>query len=130
MTYNNFFLVLNFFFLIFFFLFFYIGEEQVVHTNQIEGGWKHAKQHFRKISGTTLPHFEGHLAEIMWRNYVSTFDKNIFQAFFSLLKSVYDLRGKPQYTYQSPMFPTWSQTSADDDLERSFMIPDANAQNG
>ena len=37
-------------------------EEVEVHTNRIEGAWKHAKDHFRKISGTKITQFEGHLA--------------------------------------------------------------------
>ena len=29
-------------------------EKVAVHTNRIEGAWKHAKDHFRKIQGTKL----------------------------------------------------------------------------
>jgi transposase-like protein len=38
------------------------GEEVQVHTNRIEGAWKHAKDHFRRMSGTKLSQFEGHCA--------------------------------------------------------------------
>ncbi len=37
----------------------------LVHMNQIEGAWKHAKQHFRKINGSTsITNCEAHLSEI------------------------------------------------------------------
>ena len=45
-------------------------EEVVVHTNRIEGAWKHAKEHFKKMSGTQSSQFDGHLAEVMWRSEV------------------------------------------------------------
>ena len=39
-----------------------MNEEVIsVNTNRIEGAWKHAKSHFRKINGTSLPNFEAHL---------------------------------------------------------------------
>lgn len=41
------------------------NERVVCHTNRIEGAWKHAKDYFRKMSGTQISQFEGHLAEIM-----------------------------------------------------------------
>jgi len=40
------------------------GDFVEVHTNRIEGALRHAKTHFRKISGTKLTQFEGHLAEV------------------------------------------------------------------
>ena len=45
------------------------GEIQEVHTNRIEGAWKHAKEHFKRINGTTISNFEGHLMEVMFRNW-------------------------------------------------------------
>lgn len=66
----------------------------------------------------------------MWRNYVSVHDVNIFAEFFNMLKNVYKLIQKPQYTYETPMFPTWSQTGSDDILEKSYMVPDMEALNG
>lgn len=44
------------------------GEGEVVYTNQIEGSWKHAKDYCRRMSGTKVNQFEGHLAVIMWRS--------------------------------------------------------------
>ena len=43
-------------------------EEITVHTNMIEGAWKHGKEHFRRMSGTKSSQFESHIAEVMWRN--------------------------------------------------------------
>jgi len=40
------------------------GEIVKVHTNRIEGAWKHAKDHFRRMSGTTATQWEGHMAEV------------------------------------------------------------------
>ena len=80
-------------------------EKVVVHTNQLEGAWKHVKQHFRKMSGTQRSQFEGHLAEIMWRSWSNG---AIYENFFQLLRSVYTLEGPPEYTYSTPLFDTWS----------------------
>lgn len=33
-------------------------ETREVHTNQIEGAWAHAKNHFRKIYGTNSKNFQ------------------------------------------------------------------------
>jgi hypothetical protein len=76
----------------------------------------HAKDHFRRLVGTKLAQFEGHLAEIMWR---ATERGNIYEEFFRLLKSVYPLDGPAQYTYPTPLFNTWegipeSQSKLDD----------------
>jgi hypothetical protein len=58
--------------------------------NRIEGAWKHAKDHFRRMSGTKISQFEGHLGEIMWR---SEAKNNIFY----LMKSVCTLDGPADY---------------------------------
>ncbi len=81
------------------------GEEIEVHTNTIEGCWKHNKQHFRHINGTSLGNFEAHLAEIMWRNWNKT---HIYAAFFNLLKTDYTLEGPPQLDFVTPLFLSWS----------------------
>ena len=75
------------------------------HTNRIEGAWKHAKDHFRKMSRTKITQFEGHLAEIIWRADVKL---DIYEGFFRLLRSVYTLNGPPEYKYPTPLFSTWS----------------------
>jgi transposase-like protein len=40
------------------------GEIKVVHTNRIEGAWKHAKVYFRKMSGTKASQWEGHMVGV------------------------------------------------------------------
>ena len=59
------------------------GEIVEIHTNRIEGAWKHAKDHFKRMSGTKLGQFEGHMAEIMWRAEVKS---NRYEGFFSFIK--------------------------------------------
>ena len=79
-------------------------ETVVCHTNEIEGAWKHAKNHFRKMSGTELSQFEGHLAEVMWR---SETKGRAYTAFFELLQSVYTLEAAAEYNYTTPLFDSW-----------------------
>ena len=59
------------------------------NTNRIEGAWKHAKSHFRKINGTSLANFEVHLAEIIWRNCMCGVRSNAISATFDLIKHYY-----------------------------------------
>ena len=80
-------------------------EEVEFHTNRIEGAWKHAKDHFRKMSRTKISQFEGHLAEIMWRADVKL---DLYEGFFRHLRSVNHLNGRPEYHYRTPLFSTWS----------------------
>lgn len=40
-------------------------KEVEIHTNRIEGAWKHAKDHFRRMTGTNISQFEGDICEIM-----------------------------------------------------------------
>ena len=54
----------------------------------------HAEDHFRQIVGTQ---FEGHLAEIMWRNGPQGAYK-----FFDLVKEVYPLQRPAVYKYTTP----------------------------
>lgn len=80
-----------------------------VHTNRIEGAWKHAKDHFKRMSGTKYTQFEGHMAEVMWRAVVKG---NIYQSFFDLLRSVYTLNCDPEYEYTTPLFDTLGDSAA------------------
>ena len=43
------------------------NEIITVHTNRIEGAWKHAKEYFRRMNRTKITQFEYHLCELMWR---------------------------------------------------------------
>lgn len=54
-------------------------EEVGIHTNRIEGAWKHAKDHFCRMSGTNISQFEGHLCEIIWRAEAKS---NIYESYF------------------------------------------------
>ena len=81
------------------------GDKVEVHTNRIEGAWKHAKQHFRKINGTSLSNFEAHLAEIVWRNFNAG---SIYPSFFQLIQRYYNLQGPPNLHFPKPLFSTWS----------------------
>ncbi len=87
------------------------GEEVQVHTNRIEGCWKHAKQHFRKINGTSLANFEAHLAEIIWRNWHR---ENLYESFFELVKRYYDLEDEPRLNFGTPLFTYWSTVVQED----------------
>eukprot|EP00057_Strongylocentrotus_purpuratus_P022140 XP_011676614.1 PREDICTED: uncharacterized protein LOC105444288 [Strongylocentrotus purpuratus] len=92
------------------------GERVEVCTNGIEGAWKHAKDHFRKINGTKISNFEAHLAEVIWRNHVR--GQNIFLAFFDLLRQCYPLTGPPELETNVPLFRTWTKCNADTSLQR------------
>jgi len=39
------------------------GETVTMHTNRIEGAWKHAKDYFHQMNRTKVTQFEGHLCE-------------------------------------------------------------------
>ena len=66
-----------------------------MHTNMIEGAWKHAKEHFRRMSGTKFSQFEGLLAEVMWRNRAKG---KMYHRFFSHVKTIYNLAGPPVFS--------------------------------
>ena len=54
----------------------------MVHTNRIEGSWKHAKDHFRKMSGTSRSQFESHVAEVLWPNHSARRPGTLYEHFF------------------------------------------------
>ena len=86
------------------------NQEVAVHTNRIEGAWKHAKDHFKRMAGTKGPQFESHLAEVMWRLEVK--DK-IYPEFFKLVREVYNLEGPQIFTRKYPLFDSWSGAPSD-----------------
>ena len=96
------------------------GETVDCHTNRIEGAWKLCKDHFRRINGSNTKLFEQHIAEIVWRNH--THRENLYESFFSLLKSVYSLSEPPKYTYRKPVFDTWTPPSERDEREHHITI--------
>ena len=88
-------------------------EEVEIHTNHIEGAWKHAKEHFRRMSGTKISQFEGHLCEIMWRTEAKS---NVYERFFGYMNTIYNLNGPPAYTYPTPIYLTWSGLDSNSQL--------------
>ena len=94
------------------------GESVTVHTNTIEGSWKHAKAHFRRINGTKVEQFEGHLCEIMWRWWHKG---SKVTGILNLIQEFYPLDRMPTMTATHPVFRTWfqqQQASADDSISR------------
>ena len=81
------------------------NETVFCHNNTIEGAWKHAKDHFRKMAETQFSQFEGHMAEIMWR---SEAKGNLYNSFFNLLRSVYTLQHLAEFHYTTPLFDSWN----------------------
>lgn len=84
------------------------GEEVICHINSVEGAWAHAKKHFRTINGCSLSTFEGHLAEVMWRNHVSTKNGNEYEDFFALLKQYYPLNEACKLANCANLYDTWN----------------------
>ena len=64
-----------------------MNERVVCHTNEFEGAWKHAKEHFKRMSGTQLTQFVGHLAEVMWRSGVNGICMKRILTFYDLSHS-------------------------------------------
>ena len=82
------------------------GEVRTVHTNTIEGAWKHAKDHFRAINGTQVSNFERHLTEIMFRNWSR--EKEV-PTFFKLIKEVFTLSQPLSLNDHGSLFPSWQR---------------------
>ena len=77
------------------------GGIVTVHTNMIEGAWKHAMDYFRRMSGTKVKQFEGHLAEIMWRSQVRG---NIYAIFFQSPRKCVQFAGTTNiHLYNAPV---------------------------
>ena len=90
------------------------GEVLTVHTNRIEGAWKHAKDYFKRMNGSNMKNFESHLANIVMKNHNT--GRNRYVGFFDILQSIYNLQGPAVYTYSHPVFDTWSPVDASDSL--------------
>lgn len=99
-------------------------ERKEVHTNRIEGSWKHAKDYFRKMSGTSKKHFEGHLSEVIWRNHSSKKPGNIYEHFFDMLRELYTLDEAAEYAYTTPLFSTWDFTESNNETDAITVIPE------
>ena len=80
------------------------GKLVYCNTNRIEGAWEISKDHFRRINGTNTKLFEQHLCAVIWRNHCHK--DNLYDQFFTLLKSVYTLESELHYKHPVPLFPT------------------------
>jgi hypothetical protein len=80
------------------------GERHRWHTNRIEGAWKHAKQYFRIMNGTSVGNFEAHLCEIMFRNRERT---NSLVATLQLICKHYPLITPPMTSGDTRVFKSW-----------------------
>ena len=100
------------------------GENVTIHTNRIEGAWKHAKDYFRHMNGTKVTQFEGHLCEIMWR----WWDRRPKpEAILKLITEYYPLTGPPIFTAGYPVFSSWTggaTVSPDDTMSRYMSSAD------
>lgn len=95
----------------------HVGTHEIikVHTNQIEGGWKHAKDHFKRINGTTIANFESHLALVTFRNHHAK--TNRFSSFFNKVVRYFPLDKPPHFKHTEPLFDTW-QDAQDSSIHR------------
>jgi len=94
------------------------GDLLTIHTNRIEGAWKHTKDYFRCMNGTKVTQFESHICELMWRWWDRT---PRAEAILRLIKEFYPLNGPPVFTAGYPVFATWSRQSRksiDDSMSR------------
>jgi transposase-like protein len=87
------------------------GASERVHTNRIEGAWKHAKAYFREMNGSSVSTFESHLCDIMFRNRVG---EKAITATLDLIVKHYPCTQPPQVVVQSPIFSCWSGGAHDD----------------
>jgi len=70
-----------------------------------------SKKHFRSINGCSLSTFEGHLAEMMWRNHDSCNSANEYEELFALLKQYYPLDESCKLGNCANLFETWNADS-------------------
>ncbi|GFR74630.1 mitotic-spindle organizing protein 2A [Elysia marginata] len=92
---------------------------QTVRNSRV---WAHTKAHFCKFAESTkLFSFESLVCEIIWRSWKRG---DLFTNYLSDLKSIYTLRGPPQFTSNArPIFDTWvsSEEYASCNFNFSFM---------
>ena len=77
-------------------------KEVEIHNNRIEGAWKHAKEHFRRVSGTKISQFEGHSCEIMWRAEAKS---NVYERFFRVPEQHLQSEWPTSIHLSNPHFP-------------------------
>lgn len=89
-----------------------------MHANRIVGAWKHAKDHFRHMNGTSIANCQSHLCEIMFRN---CHNGQSPQETIKMIKEVYSIVEPCSFTCVRSLFNTWflSQAyGADDSISR------------
>ena len=57
---------------------------------------------FSNINGTSAQNFEGHIAEIMWRNHNAKISRHV--AFYDMVKQYHPLHTAPHFTHSRPLF--------------------------
>jgi transposase-like protein len=77
-------------------------------TNHVESSWRLSKLHFVRISGCQQTTFEGHLAEIVWRNHMKVKGGSLFQHFFELMTSFFPLTTPNTMAFTEPVWSIWS----------------------
>ena len=87
-------------------------ELKTDHTNTIQGSWKHAKEHFQRINGTSVKNFDGHLCEVIWRNRVASKHQDIIVEFFNLVRECYSLDKERNLLIRQPLFNTQRSSSS------------------
>ncbi|KAK7445793.1 hypothetical protein BaRGS_00040308 [Batillaria attramentaria] len=105
------------------------AEQVTVHTHQIEGAWAIAKMKLKSMRGTRASQFESHLAEIVYRNWISVHKTSLNAQFFRHLTDVYPLVRKPVLQAPVPFFGSWAAECSTrqelDDIVVSHTEPEA-----
>jgi len=76
--------------------------------------------YFQKINGTNLANFEGHIAEIIWRNHCKDID--IYEAFFDYLKEIYPLVQPAKLHCPTILFDSWKPDIPN--IQEAKMVPE------
>ncbi|RUS76215.1 hypothetical protein EGW08_016022, partial [Elysia chlorotica] len=94
---------------------------QIVRNSRV---WAHTKAHFEKFSESTkLLSFESLVCEIIWRSWKRG---DIFTNYLSDLKSIYTLKGPPQFTSNArPIFDTWVSSEEYSSCNFNFSFMDS-----
>ena len=80
------------------------GEFVMMHTNEIEGLWHHAKEYLRHRYGVTRQRFGFYLGEIVFHRVNRTDDEKRKQ-FFETLKTMFPLDKSPSKLYANGLTP-------------------------
>ena len=81
------------------------GELVIVHTNEIEGEWMHAKEYLRHRFGVSRERFHQYLPEIVFRRVNRSTEKRR-EEFWNMFKKLYPLSEPPKKHYANGLNPT------------------------